>query len=106
VQASLHNWDGALSDAKKAVELKPDWSKGYSRLGGALFGLGNHEEAADAYKKGLAIDPTNGPLKDGLKEAEKALAGRTHSYTHSFQSYFSILHIPNVQIYSQYSDVF
>ncbi|KAK8710508.1 hypothetical protein V6N13_145828 [Hibiscus sabdariffa] len=33
--ASLHQYDAALSDAKKTVELKPDWSKGYSRLGAA-----------------------------------------------------------------------
>lgn len=36
----------------QVVELKPDWPKGYSRLGAAHYGLHQHEEAIEAYKKG------------------------------------------------------
>ena len=38
----------------QCVDLKPDWPKGYSRLGGALFGKGSTDEAVKAYKKGTA----------------------------------------------------
>ena len=75
MQASLKQWDGALQDAQKCVELKPDWAKGYSRLGGAHYGLGSFQEAIDAYKKGLDIDGSNAALQSGLKDAEVALAG-------------------------------
>ena len=74
-QASLKNWDAAHEDAKKCVEIKPDWPKGYSRLGGALYGKAQYEEAVDAYKKGLGYDAENATLKSGLKDAERALQG-------------------------------
>lgn len=37
--ASLDDYPNALADAQKAVALKPDWSKAYSRLGLALLKL-------------------------------------------------------------------
>jgi stress-induced-phosphoprotein 1 len=38
--ASLHRYSDALADAERTVEIKPDWAKGYSRLGAAHLGLG------------------------------------------------------------------
>ncbi|KAK9838651.1 hypothetical protein WJX74_000655 [Apatococcus lobatus] len=70
--ASLKQYEQALEDAQKCVDLKPDWPKGYSRLGGALFGKGSPEEAAKAYQKGLDLDPSNEGLKKALQEAEAA----------------------------------
>jgi len=70
--ASLHKYADALTDAKKTVELKPDWAKGYSRLGAAHVGLGDYAEAISAYKKGLEIDPNNDALKSGLADAQSA----------------------------------
>uniref|UniRef100_A0A0D3E4P7 STI1 domain-containing protein n=2 Tax=Brassica TaxID=3705 RepID=A0A0D3E4P7_BRAOL len=72
--ASLHQYEKALSDAKKTVELKPDWAKGYSRLGAAHLGLNHHEEAVEAYSKGLEIDPSNEALKSGLADASRSRA--------------------------------
>ncbi|GMH38183.1 hypothetical protein BSKO_06067 [Bryopsis sp. KO-2023] len=71
-QASLKNYDAALEDAKKVVEIKSDWPKGYSRLGAAHFGLGQLEEAKEQYKKGLELDPNNSLLQQGLKDVEAA----------------------------------
>jgi hypothetical protein len=39
--ASLKDFDGALKDAVKTTELKPDWGKGWSRKGAALHGMGD-----------------------------------------------------------------
>ena len=72
--ASLHRYSDALADAQKTVELKPDWAKGYSRLGAAHLGLGDAASAVAAYEKGLALDPTNEGLKAGLEDAKKAAA--------------------------------
>ena len=36
----------------QVVEMKPDWPKGYSRLGAAAIGLGETEKAKAAYEKG------------------------------------------------------
>lgn len=74
-QASLKEWDAALADAEKCVELKPEWAKGYSRLGGARYGKGDYSGAKDAYAKGLELDGANEQLKSGLREAEAALSG-------------------------------
>ncbi|CAL1375661.1 unnamed protein product [Linum trigynum] len=72
--ASLQKYADALNDAKKTVELKPDWSKGYSRLGAAHLGLTQYQDAIVAYKKGLDFDPNNDALKSGLADAESAAA--------------------------------
>merc|ERR1719494_188496 len=61
-------YDQALADARRTVELKSDWAKGYSRLGAALSLLKSYDEAEDAYMQGLKIDPNNEQLKAGLQE--------------------------------------
>ncbi|CAA6666818.1 unnamed protein product [Spirodela intermedia] len=67
----------ALADAEKTVELKPDWPKGYGRLGAALVGLESFDDAVSAYRKGLEIEPHNEALKAGLSDAQAA-AARAH----------------------------
>jgi stress-induced-phosphoprotein 1 len=36
----------------QCVDLKPDWPKGYSRLGAAYYGLQEWEQAIKAYEDG------------------------------------------------------
>ncbi|KAK1406625.1 hypothetical protein QVD17_42095 [Tagetes erecta] len=72
--ASLNQYSEALTDAQRTVDLKPDWSKGYSRLGEAHHGLRQYEEAVSAYKKGFKVDPNNDTLKSGLADAQSAQA--------------------------------
>lgn len=42
-------------------------------MGAALHGAGDYEKAADAYRKGLQVEPTNASLKKGLDDVERAL---------------------------------
>jgi tetratricopeptide (TPR) repeat protein len=42
----------ALKDAEKCVELAPEWSKGYSRLGAAQQALKRFQPAMDSFRKG------------------------------------------------------
>ncbi|CAL9029538.1 unnamed protein product [Prunus brigantina] len=72
--ASLNKYIEALADAKKTVEVKPDWGKGYSRLGAAYVGLSQYSDAISAYKRGLEIDPNNEALKSGLADAQAGAA--------------------------------
>lgn len=51
--ASLKEYERALEDASKTIEIKPDWAKGYSRKGAALHGVKNYEEAAAVFRQGL-----------------------------------------------------
>ena len=70
---ALKRYDDATADAARCVSLKPDWSKGHSRLGAASFYAGRHSEAVKAYAAGLAVDPTNMTLVEALTVAQKAL---------------------------------
>lgn len=65
----------ALRDADKVIEIRPDWFKGYSRRGDALFKLERFSEAAIAYERGLALDPNNTNLMHSLGEARNAAGG-------------------------------
>ncbi|KAJ1833032.1 Small glutamine-rich tetratricopeptide repeat-containing protein 2 [Coemansia sp. RSA 2711] len=64
----------AVADAKQALDIDSAYSKGYSRLGLAHFGLGQYQEAADAYEKGLELDPTNKVMLASLESARSKLA--------------------------------
>lgn len=69
---SLKEFDLALKDAQECVQIKPDWSKGFNRVGAAQFGLGNLDESETAYKKALELDATNKAAKDGLQQVSNA----------------------------------
>ena len=59
----------ALADAKKCVELKPDFVKGHSRLASALYSLGRYNEARNVYKHILTeLDPNHIVSKKGLDD--------------------------------------
>jgi tetratricopeptide (TPR) repeat protein len=60
-------------DAEDCVRTKPDWSKGYYRLGHTLALLHRYEEAQTALKKGLQIEPSNADISARLKEVDATL---------------------------------
>nr|QXF30843.1 Hsp70/90 organizing protein-1 [Mythimna separata] len=72
--AKDENYAAALEDANQTIALNPTWSKGYSRKGSALAYLGRHEEAIQAYEKGLELEPGNEQLAAGLAETKKQAA--------------------------------
>jgi tetratricopeptide (TPR) repeat protein len=57
----------ALEDGRKAVALKPGWAKGYHRIGTAACALGQYEDAAAAFRAGLALVPGDESLLRGLE---------------------------------------
>jgi stress-induced-phosphoprotein 1 len=72
--AAMKQFDQALEDAQKCIQLNPQFVKGYSRQGLALFNLGRLSQAKEAYQQGLTIDGNNEQLKEGLRECEESLA--------------------------------
>ena len=50
--------------------------KGYSRRGAALSYLGRDAEALKIYEEGLAREPANEQLKEGLREVKSKLASQ------------------------------
>ncbi len=70
--ASMGDYEKALNDGSKCVDLKPDWAKGYSRKGLAEFHLGKLGEAEKTYEAGLKLAPQDGPLKEGMAKVKSA----------------------------------
>ena len=71
--ASLKQWPEAIEDAQKTTELRPDWGKGWSRLGSALQGCGKIEEAHEVFLKGIEVDPSNQQIQKGLEVTKAAM---------------------------------
>jgi len=72
--ASKKDYKQSLEDADKCLKLSPQFGKAYGRKGLALFFLGDHKGALDAYKRGLEIEPNNESMKKGLMDVQAALA--------------------------------
>jgi len=70
----MSNISKALKDAQHCVELQPDWSKGYNRLGVAQQGLRRFEQAVASFKKGLELEPNSDVLKAALHACEELQA--------------------------------
>lgn len=71
--SSAQKHQQAVEDAKKAIELNPNFSKSYSRLGLAEYALGNPKAAMEAYEKGLAVEGDNksDAMRKGYETAKK-----------------------------------
>eukprot|EP00359_Climacostomum_virens_P001814 CAMPEP_0204898744 /NCGR_PEP_ID=MMETSP1397-20131031/1460_1 /ASSEMBLY_ACC=CAM_ASM_000891 /TAXON_ID=49980 /ORGANISM="Climacostomum Climacostomum virens, Strain Stock W-24" /LENGTH=562 /DNA_ID=CAMNT_0052066629 /DNA_START=6 /DNA_END=1694 /DNA_ORIENTATION=+ len=82
--ASLEQYPQALEDAKKCVELKPDWVRGYTRKGLAEYYLGLYADAVGTYSKGLEIEPGNDQLKQGLLNAQQKQSEASNPFAQFF----------------------
>merc|ERR1719326_2190554 len=68
------DYEGALADAKKCVELKEDFAKGWARIGVAGVYLRRFDEAEAAFNRGLSLEPENQGCKNGLKTIKEERA--------------------------------
>ncbi|KAI3615513.1 hsc70 cochaperone [Moniliophthora roreri] len=60
----------AIGDAELALASDPNFVKAYHRLGHAQYCLSDFKAAADAFERGLKLDPNNAGLKSGLQNAK------------------------------------
>ena len=71
---NLNEFDQALTDAEKAISLKPEYAKAYLRKGKALEGLEKFDEALKTYKLGLEKDNGNTQLLQASQELESSMS--------------------------------
>jgi len=57
VLSNQKNFDKAVINYKKSIEINPDYAEGHNNLGSALYKLGKFNEAIDSYQRALKIKP-------------------------------------------------
>ncbi|XP_004290865.1 PREDICTED: small glutamine-rich tetratricopeptide repeat-containing protein beta-like [Fragaria vesca subsp. vesca] len=92
----IHKHNEAMRDCLKSIEIDPNYSKGYTRLGVAYYALGNYRAAIDkGFKKALQLDPKNEAAKESirvsqLKLIEQQQQSGSHYSHHQNTSSFSL----------------
>lgn len=86
------NASPALSDAAKAVEICPEWPKGYFRKGQALKALEQFDEAIETFRRGQKLEPANA---DWAKEIERCIADQVKSPRESLRQFIMMV-LPEV----------
>ena len=71
VRLQINNLNGAKEDARKVIELKPEWSKGYERLGSALFKENKRSEARMQFQKAVELDAFNESAQEKLRKCDE-----------------------------------
>ena len=67
---ALHEWLPAISAAREAVRIKPNWFIGHQTLGRAQMGLGEVDLAVKSFQKAVHLNPDDEELrKDDLEWA-------------------------------------
>ena len=57
VLSNQKNFDKAVINYKKSIEINPDYAEGHNNLGSALYKLGKFNEAIDSYQRAIKIKP-------------------------------------------------
>uniref|UniRef100_A0A914PDE3 STI1 domain-containing protein n=1 Tax=Panagrolaimus davidi TaxID=227884 RepID=A0A914PDE3_9BILA len=69
----LEKFDLAIEDCRSALELDENYAKAYGRMGLAYLSQDRNEDAVEAYKKALELDPTGESYKMNLEIAEEKI---------------------------------
>ena len=89
IMESMKNYEGALVEYKKAVEIAPDQANAHFLLGNAYWSLARWSDAASEFKTAIASDPGNcdahwkigNALLEQHGDAEEALKSVTQALT-------------------------
>jgi len=57
VLGNQKNFDKAVINYKKSIEINPDYAEGHNNLGSALYKLGKFNESIDSYQRAIKIKP-------------------------------------------------
>jgi tetratricopeptide (TPR) repeat protein len=90
VYAMKHQWGAAKETLKKAISLSPDMASAYFSLGTVHFNLGEAQEGAACFAKGVALDPEylakNSASLVGLSMSDASLAELCFTFAKIFAS--------------------
>ncbi len=69
----MENYGSAITDATKALELDPTYTKGIYRRGDAYFAMGKYKEALRDFKAAARLAPRDPDVRRKMVEAEKVV---------------------------------
>uniref|UniRef100_A0A914L8W6 SGTA homodimerisation domain-containing protein n=1 Tax=Meloidogyne incognita TaxID=6306 RepID=A0A914L8W6_MELIC len=81
----LEQYDLAIQDCRTALALDPNYAKAYGRMGVALSCQNRYDQAVEAYKKALEIDPSSESYKNNLSIAEEKLSKARETFANNPQ---------------------
>ena len=67
----LTSYELAIEDCDQCIALSPNYVKGYTRLGQAYSGMKDYDNAIEAFKKCVELEPKNKGHKDALSQAKQ-----------------------------------
>ncbi|ESQ38763.1 hypothetical protein EUTSA_v10028662mg [Eutrema salsugineum] len=74
----------AINDCLKSIQIDPNYSKAYSRLGLAYYAQGKYSDAIEkGFRKALQLDPRNESVKENIRVAEQKLREEQQRHRHS-----------------------
>ncbi|XP_010544761.1 PREDICTED: small glutamine-rich tetratricopeptide repeat-containing protein 2 [Tarenaya hassleriana] len=83
----INKYNEAIKDCLKSIDIDPNYSKAYSRLGLAYYAQGKYAEAIEkGFKKALQLDPHNESVKENIRVAEQKLTEEQQRQRHSQNS--------------------
>eukprot|EP00735_Rhodelphis_limneticus_P006376 TRINITY_DN1877_c0_g1::TRINITY_DN1877_c0_g1_i1::g.14080::m.14080 TRINITY_DN1877_c0_g1::TRINITY_DN1877_c0_g1_i1::g.14080 ORF type:complete len:540 (+),score=164.15,sp/Q80W98/SGTB_RAT/38.16/2e-35,TPR_11/PF13414.1/4.3e-20,TPR_11/PF13414.1/0.00016,TPR_1/PF00515.23/0.004,TPR_1/PF00515.23/1.5e-06,TPR_1/PF00515.23/0.00014,TPR_1/PF00515.23/3.5e+03,TPR_2/PF07719.12/4.8e+03,TPR_2/PF07719.12/0.0049,TPR_2/PF07719.12/2.7e-05,TPR_2/PF07719.12/0.012,TPR_2/PF07719.12/5.2e+02,TPR_17/PF13431.1/0.58,TPR_17/PF13431 len=83
----LTEYQDAIHDCEKAIEIDPSYVKAYTRLGNCYMYLNKIEKAIEVgYKPALDLDPNNAQIQKDLEEAMKKLEKQNAAHGHPSQA--------------------
>ncbi|XP_052203408.1 uncharacterized protein LOC127808810 isoform X2 [Diospyros lotus] len=70
----INQYEEAIRDCLKSIEINPNYSKAYSRLGFVYYAQGNYRDAINkGFMKALQLDPNNDSVKENIRVAKQKL---------------------------------
>merc|ERR1711934_967096 len=72
--AGLADWSSCLEDSHKAIELRPDWFKGYTRLAFGFSGLKLFKCALEQYERACEFEDAPASVHQSLTNARESAA--------------------------------
>lgn len=70
-----NQFESALLDAEKCIQIDSEWSKGHVRKGDALLSLRRYTPAYNAYNSALRFAPGDSGIIQKLEQAMKGIRG-------------------------------
>ncbi|XP_073288196.1 uncharacterized protein [Primulina huaijiensis] len=74
----IYRYAEAVQDCLKSIEINPNYSKAYGRLGFAYYAQGKYKDAiGKGFRKALQLDPTNNAVKENIRNSATTSHGES-----------------------------